>query len=332
MAVAETTLVEGRTPQRPHADLGLRSFLGAAFVLLSLGAVFTGLPILWSEVLHIPQALGNEFLSGALLILATLGLATGLFLVGRSVEHTYAQPGMRAGVVFLSLFALFEIWILSWVGALFQPLEFLGLIFTLGIMGFFGFLVFRAFHKPGFCQWLVDLEDQGWFHATSYKGNQGVRVRRGTVIGLLVLGIFGIITLVSHRSLGSSRLGANDWYVWIPFLGDETFGYYLPLLFSIHYSLPIILALLLFWAAWRVTNWPTFADFLIATEAEMNKVSWTTRKRLVQDTIVVLVTVVLLTGYLFAVDFFWIRVLEGVRVLQLDIRAEQQKQQEKTQW
>ena len=32
-------------------------------------------------------------------------------------------------------------------------------------------------------------------------------------------------------------------------------------------------------------------DFLIATEAEMNKVSWTTRKRLVKDTIVVLVTV-----------------------------------------
>ncbi len=32
------------------------------------------------------------------------------------------------------------------------------------------------------------------------------------------------------------------------------------------------------WLAWRVVNVPSFADFLIATEAELNKVSWTTRR------------------------------------------------------
>ena len=54
---------------------------------------------------------------------------------------------------------------------------------------------------------------------------------------------------------------------------------------------------MLLWRAWRgMVNFPAFADFLIATEAEMNKVSWTTRKRLVQDTIVVLTTVVLMTA------------------------------------
>jgi preprotein translocase SecE subunit len=52
-----------------------------------------------------------------------------------------------------------------------------------------------------------------------------------------------------------------------------------------------------------------FADFLIATEAELNKVSWTTRKRLYQDTIVVLVTVVLMAFYLFAMDQVWQHVL-----------------------
>jgi preprotein translocase SecE subunit len=65
------------------------------------------------------------------------------------------------------------------------------------------------------------------------------------------------------------------------------------------------LAGLCLWLAWRVVNLPPFADFLIATEAELNKVSWTTRRRLIQDTVVVLTTVVLLTLFLFAVDVIW---------------------------
>src|SRR5439155_21884504 len=107
--------------------------------------------------------------------------------------------------------------------------------------------------------------------------------------------------------------------------------FYLPLMFKVHLVIPLILAVGLVWFAWRVVNWPGFADFLIATEAEMNKVSWTTRKRLVQDTIVVLVTVFLLTAFLFVVDIIWIKVLSNpwFQVLHVDLKAEQQKQQEK---
>ena len=61
-------------------------------------------------------------------------------------------------------------------------------------------------------------------------------------------------------------------------------------------------------------NFPGFADFLIATEAEMNKVSWTTRKRLIQDTVVVLVTVFLLTLFLFVVDILWFKILSAPRI------------------
>lgn len=66
----------------------------------------------------------------------------------------------------------------------------------------------------------------------------------------------------------------------------------------------------------------------------MNKVSWTTRKRLFQDTIVVLVTVFLLTFFLFVIDLLWIRVLSfpAINVLQVDIRKAKQQQMEKTQW
>src|SRR6202011_2512680 len=103
-------------------------------------------------------------------------------------------------------------------------------------------------------------------------------------------------------------------------------------MYHISLTLPVLMFFAALWFAWRLVNWPVFADFLIATEAEMNKVSWTTRKRLVQDTIVVLVTVFLLTTFLFVVDIVWIKVLSNpwVQVLHVDVKAEQQKQQEKS--
>jgi preprotein translocase SecE subunit len=90
----------------------------------------------------------------------------------------------------------------------------------------------------------------------------------------------------------------------------------LTLLPQLRFSLPLLLLALTFWFAWRLVNFPTFADFLIATEAELNKVSWTTRKRLVQDTIVVLVTVFMMTAFLFVADIVWSKLLQGIGVLQ----------------
>lgn len=58
-----------------------------------------------------------------------------------------------------------------------------------------------------------------------------------------------------------------------------TFARYMPLMYKVHLMMPLVLGLLLFWVSYRVVNMPVFADFLIATEAEMNKVSWTTRRR-----------------------------------------------------
>ena len=116
-----------------------------------------------------------------------------------------------------------------------------------------------------------------------------------------------------HAPLLSARTPdatANDWF-WARspiHTADEMF---IPLMFKIHLMMPIVLAVILFWFAWRVVNIPAFADFLIATEAEMNKVSWTNRRRLFQDTIVVLVTVFLFTGFLFVVDVIWIKVLSA---------------------
>jgi len=93
-----------------------------------------------------------------------------------------------------------------------------------------------------------------------------------------------------------------------PINGTETFAT-VTLLPAVKYTLPLLLLALTLWFAWRVVNLPVFTDFLIATEGELNKVSWTTRRRLFQDTVVVLVTLVLMAFYLFAMDQVWGRLL-----------------------
>jgi preprotein translocase SecE subunit len=106
----------------------------------------------------------------------------------------------------------------------------------------------------------------------------------------------------------------------------------IPLLPAVQFTVPLVLLAASIWLAWRMVNLPVFADFLIATEAEMNKVSWTTQKRLVQDTIVVLVTVVLMAGFLFSMDVMWKQLLSwkhiGVLVIPED-KGEKKKMDEK---
>ena len=95
------------------------------------------------------------------------------------------------------------------------------------------------------------------------------------------------------------------------------------LLPAVQFTVPLILLGLSLWLAWRIVNMPTFADFLIATEAELNKVSWTTQKRLVQDTIVVLVTVALMSIFLFGMDWTWKVVLSWKPIGVLHIPKDQ---------
>jgi preprotein translocase SecE subunit len=151
-------------------------------------------------------------------------------------------------------------------------------------------------------------------------------------MGILAVGVSGIITMYMNRMFGSDRVDySNDWFWFVPFSRPQAYIY---LMFKLHVMLPIILGVLLLWFAWRVVNIPAFADFMIATEAEMNKVSWTNRKRLLQDTIVVLVTVFLFTIFLFVVDIIWIKVLSApyIQVLLYDPREKQAQQQESAKW
>lgn len=56
---------------------------------------------------------------------------------------------------------------------------------------------------------------------------------------------------------------------------------------------------------WRLTNKPSNVDFLIATDSEMKKVNWTSRKDLIGSTKVVIVFMVMIALFLFSVDIIF---------------------------
>jgi len=71
------------------------------------------------------------------------------------------------------------------------------------------------------------------------------------------------------------------------------------------FIVPCLFAAIGLWVSYRAVNFPKFADFLIATEAEMNKVSWPSRGELLRGSAVVLFTIFALAIILFTFDVLW---------------------------
>src|SRR5262249_10394629 len=98
----------------------------------------------------------------------------------------------------------------------------LGVVAAAGV-AFLGLFLW-LYTRPRTQRMILHFEQGGWFHATSYKGNQGVRVRRGTIFGILLMVGAGIYTLISH---GALKRGSPDLELAIPFTGAvavETYG------------------------------------------------------------------------------------------------------------
>ena len=74
---------------------------------------------------------------------------------------------------------------------------------------------------------------------------------------------------------------------------------------SAQYLAPGSLLLVGLWVCYRLVNYPRFADFLIAVEAEMNKVSWPTRTELYRSSLVVIFVIFALALVLFVFDLAW---------------------------
>jgi preprotein translocase subunit SecE len=61
----------------------------------------------------------------------------------------------------------------------------------------------------------------------------------------------------------------------------------------------VILGLLVFW----LVNKPSVADFMIAAEGEMKKVSWSSRQEIAVSTSIVIVVVIIMAALLGTTDF-----------------------------
>jgi preprotein translocase subunit SecE len=81
------------------------------------------------------------------------------------------------------------------------------------------------------------------------------------------------------------------------------------------FVVPAVVAAIGAWLAFRLVNIPAFADFLIAVEAEMNKVSWPTRSELFRSSLVVIFCIFFLAVVLYAYDLFWSSLLHLLRIV-----------------
>jgi preprotein translocase SecE subunit len=323
MAVAVKNASEA-APQNPLDRPTTGSLVAALYVLGSIGVVFYAIPWVWGAVFGPGRELVNSFVDGTFLLLAMIAGGVGLGWLGAKRVNFDPPRGVRAGI-FVVCAGLAAIALTAWcVGTLLEKyalkdesLRMVGLTITLAVVVGLGYLGLRKFMQPSTEEALIALEDQGWFSLAPYKKSQGQRVRRGTILGILVMAGCGIWVLVDHKTLvyGLAQEGGvsyNHWFLPLPFTG----GQQVMLLRDVRFTVPLFLTAFSLWFAYRLVNFPAFADFLIATEAEMNKVSWTSRKRLFQDTMVVLVTVVLMTIFLAVVDLAWYFLLTQIGVLQ----------------
>src|SRR5206468_2788763 len=88
-------------------QLGFSSLVGGALLLLALWAVFAGLPLVWDEIAGVM----NPFLSGALLLIASIVLLVALAYVAFHLDKTHGVPGVRAGVFFAAL----SLYVVAWL-------------------------------------------------------------------------------------------------------------------------------------------------------------------------------------------------------------------------
>jgi len=127
------------------------------------------------------------------------------------------------------------------------------------------------------------------FSAGVYKANQGRIVRQLTCIAIWI--IVGLACWALYSSLRGSNLGSTAASV-----------------------IPAVLIAIGVWTGFRVVNWPRFADFLIAVEAEMNKVTWPGKDELVRAAFVVIFTIFFLAVSLFLFDIIWQQVFSTLGV------------------
>jgi preprotein translocase SecE subunit len=135
----------------------------------------------------------------------------------------------------------------------------------------------------------------GFLHV--YKPGQGYWTRMGTIASvLLVMILLGrLVYATLDDNLGPPNGPLST--LWIA---------------GIVAVLGVVVGLLL----WRYLNKPNVVDFMIATESEMKKVNWTSKKDLIGSTKVVIIFMFLIAAVLFLIDIFFGYFFFFIKVLQ----------------
>lgn len=129
------------------------------------------------------------------------------------------------------------------------------------------------------------------FQAGVYKPTQGRLVRQLTCLAIWIV-----------VALGSWRMS-----VWLDGSFSSAYSW-------AEMAIPAACLAVGGWFGFRLVNWPRFADFLIAVEAEMAKVSWPGKTELVRASMVVIFTIFFLAITLFLFDIIWQAIFRALGV------------------
>ena len=140
------------------------------------------------------------------------------------------------------------------------------------------------------------------------KPGQGRWARLTAYVGFGVLALFAAVAL--HKSPGIG----NKWF------GDILEGLWTTRLFGADLTLrPVFfpsaaLFLTLMVSFHLYINRPNVGEFLIETQGEMKRVSWPTTREWIGSTIVVLVLVAVLSGFLYVADHFLSQLMQALKI------------------
>ena len=127
-----------------------------------------------------------------------------------------------------------------------------------------------------------------------YKRGQGRYTRIGTFAGIVVIVAIGMVVL-------GEWLGAA--------LTQSNVKVYL------QYGIPVAILAVSAWLMFVVVNRQKPADFLIATESEMKKVSWSNRAEVIGSTKVVIIVTLIMSFLLYSVDWVFVQFFSWAGVM-----------------
>jgi preprotein translocase subunit SecE len=131
-----------------------------------------------------------------------------------------------------------------------------------------------------------------------YKRHQGRMTRQATFAAIaitLAIGVWRLSQLLPLWLASSGPLGTG-----------ADLGVY-------RFLVPGLLLAAGLWLAYRIVNVPRFADFLIAVESEMAKVSWPSAGEVARSSAVIIFLIFALAAILAGYDLFWWFVLRAIQ-------------------